>query len=96
MVERFAGARTATGNESNIENLIRQNLLMLENSLKVPTRQYFQANFIKQSQRGAVNTRQENDSEILEKIYPLDKSKNVTHSVRTSMPPTKVEFSQHS
>lgn len=79
MVERFAGARTATGNESNIENLIRQNLLMLENSLKAPPRHYFQANFSKQSQRYAVtNVRQENDSEFLEKIYPQDKSRNVT------------------
>jgi len=72
MVERFAGARP--GNESNIENLIKQNLLMLESSLKVPPRQYFQS-FSKQ--KLAASKRQDN-GEFLEKMYPEDKSRNLT------------------
>ena len=65
MVEHFAGI------ESNIENLIQQNLLMLEKSIKGPTLQYIQDYKRGQSVR--------NDVQILEKIYPQDKSRYLTN-----------------
>ena len=71
MVERFAGPR----NESNIENLIEKNLFMLETSLKVPARQYFQS--LSNVKQAASMMRQDN-GEFLEKIYPQDKSRNLT------------------
>ena len=72
MVERFGGV--GTGNESNIENLIKKNLLMLENSLKGPPRQYFHCF---NRQRLPAYTRQDN-VEFSDKIYPQDKSRNFT------------------
>ena len=76
MVERFAGV--GPGNESNIENLIKKNLLMLEKSLKVPPRQYFQS-FSNVRQAAVASMRQDSENgEFLEKIYPQDKSRKVT------------------
>ena len=68
MVEHFGLPRPTCGVETNIENLIQKNLLMLENSIKAPPRQ-----FIQSFSRGYL-VRQE-----LEKKYHQDKMRHFTN-----------------